>query len=169
MDSYSGFVQVAKVMLPVAAVGLIALVILWPHLRTEDLRFRIGFAGFFGLGLIALLLWRIGLDEVTKHIVRIGWLAPLVLFPQALVALFDAKGWDYTFSLSGSQRSFSLLRLSLIRLAGEAVNNLTPTANVGGEGWRFGPGTAAFQNTVHRSSSSGGGGCVGGAVARNCW
>ena len=44
MDSYSGFVQVAKVMLPVAAVGLIALVILWPHLRTEDLRFRIGFA-----------------------------------------------------------------------------------------------------------------------------
>ncbi len=44
MDSYSGFVQVAKVMLPAAAVGLIALVILWPHLRTEDLRFRIGFA-----------------------------------------------------------------------------------------------------------------------------
>jgi lipopolysaccharide export system protein LptC len=44
MDSYSGFVQVAKVMLPIAAVGLIALVILWPHLRTEDLRFRIGFA-----------------------------------------------------------------------------------------------------------------------------
>ena len=36
--------QVAKVMLPAAAVGLIALVILWPHLRTEDLRFRIGFA-----------------------------------------------------------------------------------------------------------------------------
>ncbi len=90
-------------------------------------------AGFFGLGLIALLLWRIGLDEVAKHIVRIGWLAPLVLFPQALVALFDAKGWDYTFSLSGSRRPFSLLRLSLIRLAGEAVNNLTPTANVGGE------------------------------------
>ena len=91
------------------------------------------FAGFFGLGLIVLLLWRIGLDEVAQHIVRIGWLAPLVLVPQALVALFDAKGWDYTFSLSSSQRSFSLLRLSLIRLAGEAVNNLTPTANVGGE------------------------------------
>ena len=44
MDSYSGFVQIAKIMLPVTAVGLIALVILWPHLRTEDLRFRIGFA-----------------------------------------------------------------------------------------------------------------------------
>lgn len=44
MDSYSGFVQIAKVMLPAAAVGLIALVVLWPHLRTEDLRFRIGFA-----------------------------------------------------------------------------------------------------------------------------
>lgn len=44
MDSYSGFVQIAKVMLPAAAVGLIASVILWPHLRTEDLRFRIGFA-----------------------------------------------------------------------------------------------------------------------------
>jgi len=44
VDSYSGFVQVAKVMLPVAAVVLIGLVVLWPHLRTEDLRFRIGFA-----------------------------------------------------------------------------------------------------------------------------
>lgn len=44
MDSYSGFVLITKVLLPVTAVGLIGLVILWPHLRTEDLRFRIGFA-----------------------------------------------------------------------------------------------------------------------------
>ncbi|MEK9673257.1 MAG: LPS export ABC transporter periplasmic protein LptC [Rhodospirillaceae bacterium] len=44
IDSYSGFVQVTKVVLPVTAAGLIALVVLWPHLKTEDLRFRIGFA-----------------------------------------------------------------------------------------------------------------------------
>ena len=43
-DSYTGFVQVTKVVLPIVAVVLIGLVILWPHLRTEDLRFRIGFA-----------------------------------------------------------------------------------------------------------------------------
>lgn len=43
-DSYTGFVQVAKVVLPITAVALIGLVILWPHLRTEDIRFRIGFA-----------------------------------------------------------------------------------------------------------------------------
>lgn len=42
--TYSGFVQVAKWVLPVIALGLIALVALWPHLRNEDVRFRIGFA-----------------------------------------------------------------------------------------------------------------------------
>ncbi len=43
-DSYSGFVRIAKVMLPVTAAALIGLIVLWPHLQTDDLRFRLGFA-----------------------------------------------------------------------------------------------------------------------------
>lgn len=41
---YSGFVQAMKVILPILAVGLIGLVMAWPHMRTDDLKFRIGFA-----------------------------------------------------------------------------------------------------------------------------
>lgn len=41
---YSVFVQTMKVVLPLVALGLVALVVIWPHLQTDDLRFRIGFA-----------------------------------------------------------------------------------------------------------------------------
>ncbi len=41
---YSQFVVLMKFALPVVALILIALVVAWPHLQTEDLRFRIGFA-----------------------------------------------------------------------------------------------------------------------------
>lgn len=42
--SYSRFVQMMKVLLPSAAVLLIVLIMVWPYLRTEDLRFRLSFA-----------------------------------------------------------------------------------------------------------------------------
>ena len=41
---YSQFVVLMKFALPVVAIILIALVVAWPHLKTQDLRFRIGFA-----------------------------------------------------------------------------------------------------------------------------
>lgn len=41
---YSRFVGAMKVVLPLIALLLIGLVVLWPHLKTEDLKFRIGFA-----------------------------------------------------------------------------------------------------------------------------
>lgn len=41
---YSHFVGAMKVLLPLIALVLIALVVLWPYLKTEDLKFRIGFA-----------------------------------------------------------------------------------------------------------------------------
>ncbi len=41
---YSRFVNLTKFFLPVVALALVALVIAWPHLDSEDLRFRLGFA-----------------------------------------------------------------------------------------------------------------------------
>ena len=41
---YSRFVSTMKLLLPTAAVVLIALIALWPHLQPQDNRFRIGFA-----------------------------------------------------------------------------------------------------------------------------
>ena len=41
---YSRFVQMMKVLLPVVAALLIMLILMWPYLRSEDLRFRLSFA-----------------------------------------------------------------------------------------------------------------------------
>lgn len=41
---YSRFVQMMKILLPVVAALLIILILLWPYLRSEDLRFRLSFA-----------------------------------------------------------------------------------------------------------------------------
>ena len=41
---YSRFVQMMKVLLPAVAALLIVLILIWPYLRSEDLRFRLSFA-----------------------------------------------------------------------------------------------------------------------------
>ena len=94
--------------------------------------FQIG-AVLLGLSLLGFLFWKIGITEVGQHLYHIGWLAPLVLIPQSFVALLDAKGWGCAMPSSAPAKTLSVIQLSLTRLAGEAINNLTPTANVGGE------------------------------------
>ncbi len=42
--SYSRFVQLMKLLLPATAALLVILILVWPYLRTEDLRFRLSFA-----------------------------------------------------------------------------------------------------------------------------
>ena len=86
-----------------------------------------------GLGLLGLLVWSIGIGELVDYLRQIGWLAPLLLVPYMIIALCDAKGWACAIPSSVHTGRISLWRLSLARIAGEAVNNLTPTANLGGE------------------------------------
>lgn len=42
--SYSRFVQMMKLLLPAVAALLVILILVWPYLKTEDLRFRLSFA-----------------------------------------------------------------------------------------------------------------------------
>jgi len=86
-----------------------------------------------GLSLLGLLVWNIGVSEIVAHLRPIGWLAPLLLVPYMAIALCDAKGWACAIPSSKYAQQVPLWRLSLARMAGEAVNNLTPTANLGGE------------------------------------
>jgi len=86
-----------------------------------------------GLCLLGLLVWNVGVGEVTHHLRQIGWLAPLILLPTVAVALCDAKGWACALPSPVVIPPIPLWRLALARLAGEAINNLTPTANLGGE------------------------------------
>ncbi len=44
VKAYSRFVSLMKVLLPVIALLLIALVVVWPHLKLQDSRFSIGFS-----------------------------------------------------------------------------------------------------------------------------
>jgi putative membrane protein len=90
-------------------------------------------AALIGLVLFGLLVWNIGVSEVAEHLRRIGWFAPLLPLPYLITALFDAKGWACAIPTTAPGQAIPLWRLALARLAGEAVNNLTPTANIGGE------------------------------------
>jgi putative membrane protein len=86
-----------------------------------------------GIALVTFLVWNVGFDEVLTHLQHIGWRAPLLFLPYLGVALCDAKGWAYAIPPTSAARTAPLWRIALARLAGEAINNLTPTANVGGE------------------------------------
>ncbi len=86
-----------------------------------------------GIGVVGLLVWNVGISEVASHLRQVGWFAPVVLLPYAAVAVCDARGWAYALPPLAQAQQVPLWRLSLFRLAGEAVNNLTPTANIGGE------------------------------------
>jgi len=42
--AYSGFVNMMKWLLPAGAIAMVGLIVLWPHLNTSDLGFRINFS-----------------------------------------------------------------------------------------------------------------------------
>ena len=90
-------------------------------------------AALGGLSLLGLLIWDIGVHNVVVYLRQIGWSAPLLLLPALAIVLLDAKGWSNALPTTTFIPHIPLWRWSLARLAGEAVNNLTPTAGIGGE------------------------------------
>ena len=81
-------------------------------------------------GLIcAWLVWEIGLTAVLDQLRHLSWRLPLVLLPQAVTNVFKTAGWGAVFP--GARPRFSVL--FPVRLAGEAVNETTPTATMGGD------------------------------------
>src|SRR5438093_668205 len=86
-------------------------------------------AAFLAGGLLlALLLYHAGIGPVLVRLRALGWGAPLVLVPYLVIAAFDALGWRCT--LPATARA-PLGAVYLARMAGEAVNSLTPTAVTG--------------------------------------
>ncbi len=85
-----------------------------------------------GVTTLGVLAYQVNTEDLFARFVALGWHAPLLLWPYCLVAIVD--GWAYSFTLprDGHARP-SLASLVLIRLAGESVNTLTPTAYLGGE------------------------------------
>ncbi len=84
-----------------------------------------------GSGFLAFLVWKIGVRELWRELVLLGWgLVPFILFEFVAEAIHTIA-WSHC--LSGPLRRLSWLRLFQIRMAGYAINYLTPTAALGGE------------------------------------
>ncbi|WP_372368347.1 flippase-like domain-containing protein [Candidatus Uabimicrobium sp. HlEnr_7] len=83
-----------------------------------------------GIVVIIGLVYQIGARNIWQEIRQLGVYAPLFLLPYFGVYLLDTLGWKYSFSRSISV-PFSTLFYA--RVAGEAINHVTPTAYLGGE------------------------------------
>ena len=84
-----------------------------------------------GLALFGWYLARIGVEPVWRAILSLGPWAPLVLGPYLVVYCADCLAWAQT--LPPAAREIRFLTLLRIRWCGEAVNNVLPSGQVGGE------------------------------------
>lgn len=85
-----------------------------------------------GLALFGWFLHRAGPAEIWRTCASLGWFAPAILLPYAVVCVADTFGWRSAFG-GGSKPKISFFQLYRIRWCGDAVNNVIPSAYVGGE------------------------------------
>ncbi len=82
-----------------------------------------------GLALLAALVYQTGPRRLADHLHDLGWWAPLIFFPYLVSSAFDTAGWRATFAHARPRLGL----LYVVRLIGESVNNVTPSAYLGGE------------------------------------
>jgi putative membrane protein len=89
-------------------------------------------AGILGLSLAAWMLWSYGAARVIEVLVRAGWFGTLAVVALHLPQmLFAALGWK---AITGPCAAQSQLRTYLLlRWIREAIDNLLPVAQIGGE------------------------------------
>src|SRR5688500_775533 len=81
------------------------------------------------LGIFGWYIAKLGPSKVWTAMAEIGPWAPLILVPYFVVYIVDCLGWSQT--LPPGKVPFG--KQFRIRWAGESLNNLVPTAYVGGE------------------------------------
>jgi uncharacterized membrane protein YbhN (UPF0104 family) len=84
-----------------------------------------------GSVVLAGTVWAIGLEGLARDLRLLGWGLAAVLAVESLAVVLNTAGWALAFPRG--ERTVSLPRLLAARLAGDAVNYLTPSATVGGE------------------------------------
>jgi glycosyltransferase 2 family protein len=77
------------------------------------------------------ILNEVGWDTLGHYLWKVGWNWPLLLLPYGLVNWLEAWSWQYI--LVDTPVKTTVSRLFWLRLGGEALNQLTPTASLGGE------------------------------------
>ncbi len=82
-----------------------------------------------GCAILFALVYKVGPSTIYHHLSILKWKILLLLFPYMLVFALDTMGWKYSFT----KIKISFKDLFLIRLAGESVNWIVPSANLAGE------------------------------------
>jgi len=77
------------------------------------------------------ILQEVGWDTIGHYLLQVGWYWPLLLLPYGLVNWLEALSWK--FLIVPFPEKTTVGRLFWLRLGGEALNQLTPTASLGGE------------------------------------
>jgi len=83
-----------------------------------------------GVVLLVALVWRIGGVTLLDHLRLVGPWIVLIIGQETLAILANTLGWRAAFPLRPPPPSSRLLAA---RIAGDAVNYVTPTASLGGE------------------------------------
>jgi uncharacterized membrane protein YbhN (UPF0104 family) len=84
-----------------------------------------------GCLLFGWLLYRVGLGTVARNLRHLGWGFLVILGQEGVAILMYTLAWRRT--LPPDRRTVPFASLLSMRLAGDAVNTLTPSAVVGGE------------------------------------
>jgi len=84
-----------------------------------------------GVAFLAYLISKIGPREIWKEFTSLGWgLIPLIL-AEGIAEMVHTLGWRHC--MNEPYRSLPWFFLFRVRMAGYAINYLTPTATLGGE------------------------------------
>ncbi|HVN86526.1 MAG TPA: lysylphosphatidylglycerol synthase domain-containing protein [Candidatus Binatia bacterium] len=84
-----------------------------------------------GVVLFGVLLHEIGAAAVLDNVRAVGWAIVLIVAQEVLAYTANTLGWWYAFPSPRPSLAFS--QLLATRIAGDAVNYVTPTATLGGE------------------------------------
>jgi glycosyltransferase 2 family protein len=84
-----------------------------------------------GAAALAGTVWVVGLDTLVHDLRLIGWGLVAILLVESVGVGLNTGGWALAFPRG--ERPVNMGRLLAARLAGDAMNYLTPSATVGGE------------------------------------
>ena len=85
-----------------------------------------------GFVTLALLVWKFDPGTVWGLVCRVGWGFLIILPMQLCDHLLNAVGWRYAFAKADAAR-VPFWQLVRVRVAGDGVNYLTPSATIAGE------------------------------------
>ena len=108
---------------------------------TRRLIWRILTVGF-GIGLLTVLVRRVGSDNILPKFATLGWGLALVITLGGVSLL--VRAWAWRMTLTGSRGKTSLLRMLQIRIASEAAGQVGILGLVFGDGLRI----SAFDESI---------------------